>query len=56
MTVARRVQRNGTVLVRLASGEWVPEPAEPDHTCHCGFVAKTAGGLSTHERSHAEEE
>lgn len=55
--IVRRVTRNEGTLVKTDRG-WVPEtdqPTEPEHACHaCGFVAKTKGGLTAHQRSHKE--
>jgi hypothetical protein len=68
--VARRVRRNKPDRVQYEDGTWVDvatideKTAEkPDTTtvgdpvCDvCGFVAKTAGGLATHQRSHESED
>lgn len=71
MILARRVRRNKPNQILTENG-WVdvstfgdPPPedyVEPDMTafgdlvCDCGFEAKTAGGLTTHQRTHEEEE
>jgi len=56
--LVRKVYRDGTVTV-LVDGQWQPETTvtdEPDgFACDCGFVAKTAGGLTSHQRSHTKE-
>jgi len=52
--IVRRVKRDGTVLTRV-DGRWQPEEPE-GFSCDCGFEAKSAAGLSAHQRSHSEEE
>lgn len=54
MIVERRIKTDGTVLVKLDSGEWLPEE---QNICEaCGFEAKSSAGLSAHECTHEEEE
>lgn len=37
--------------------EWKGEDEEAEYVCdECGFEAASAGGLKTHERSHADED
>lgn len=52
--LVRRVTRNEGTLVKTEAG-WAPESEDVEHACAvCGFVAKSAAGLSAHERSHVE--
>jgi hypothetical protein len=51
--LARRVTRTGETLVKTETG-WIPEPDPLE--CVCGFEAKSAAGLSAHQRAHSEEE
>ena len=44
---------DGNIAALVAAGHVEPAPA---HVCHCGFEAKSARGLSTHERTHDSED
>jgi len=44
-----------STLVDETSDEFDTTTIGDSLVCDCGFVAKTAGGLTTHQRSHKEE-
>jgi len=50
--VARRVRRNKPDQIVYEDGT----REDVSDMCDCGFVAKSAGGLTTHQRSHTKEE